>query len=135
MVGTASLAVLVASLLLPGPEELSWAAGSRYLVLAAAAGALAWPRRAPSVPMPTLSHAPASTSVGNCPGDVHGTAVQADAIPGPVTVYIPLAPAASPVAGEFCPLTRPIHMHWAPTTPSPALKVKACPLYLYVVRW
>ncbi|MFE1472137.1 transposase [Nocardiopsis dassonvillei] len=98
-VGAASLVVLDASLVLPGLEELSWVAGTGLFVLTAAALVLAWPSRTPSAPMLTLSPAPASTPVGNRTGDVHGTAIQADAIHGPVTVYAPLAPAASPAPG------------------------------------
>ncbi|WP_193371938.1 MULTISPECIES: sel1 repeat family protein [Nocardiopsis] len=98
-VGAASLAVLGASLLLPGLEELSWAAGTGSFVLAAAALALAWPHRTPSSPTPAPSPAPASTPVDNRTGDIHGTAVQARAIHGPVTVHSLPAPAASPVPG------------------------------------
>ncbi|MFE3456009.1 SEL1-like repeat protein [Nocardiopsis aegyptia] len=100
-VGAASLAVLGASLLLPGLEELSWAAGTGSFVLAAGAVALAWPDRTPSSSSsaPAPSPAPASTQVDNRTGDIHGTAVQAGAIHGPVTVHSAPAPAASPVPG------------------------------------
>ncbi|MGW9351722.1 tetratricopeptide repeat protein [Nocardiopsis flavescens] len=100
-VGAASLAVLGVSLLLPGLEELSWAAGTGSFVLAAAALALAGSPRAPSsfssVPVPPP--VPASTPVDNRTGDVHGTALQARDIHGPVTVYSPPSPASSPVPG------------------------------------
>jgi hypothetical protein len=97
-VGVASLAVLGASLVLPGLEELSWAAGTGSFVLAAAALALAWLHRTSS--SPAASSAPASTQVDNhSTGDNHGTAIQAGDIHGPVTVYPPPAPAASPVPG------------------------------------
>ncbi|MFE6449642.1 tetratricopeptide repeat protein [Nocardiopsis dassonvillei] len=98
-VGAASLVVLGASLVLPGLEELSWAAGTGSFVLAAAALALAWPRRTPSSPAPAPQPVPASTRVDNHTGDVYGTAVQAGVIHGPVTVYSPPSPASSPVPG------------------------------------
>jgi thioredoxin-like negative regulator of GroEL len=98
-VGAASVAVLGTSLLLPGLEELSWAAGTGSFVLAAAALALAWPGRTPPSPAPTPSPVPAGTRVGNRAGDVHGTAFQAGDIHGPVTVYPPPAPATAPVPG------------------------------------
>jgi TPR repeat protein len=98
-VGAASLAVLVASLLLPGLEELSWAAGTGSFVLAAAALALAWPSRTLPSPAPAPPSAPANTPVDNRAGDVHGTAVQAGAIHGPVTVNSLPGPAVSPVPG------------------------------------
>jgi hypothetical protein len=62
-VGAASLAVLGASLLLPGLEELSWAAGTGSFVLAAAALALAWPQHTPSSPAPAPAPVPPSTPV------------------------------------------------------------------------
>ncbi|GAB2521096.1 hypothetical protein GCM10026982_55110 [Nocardiopsis aegyptia] len=98
-VGAASLVVLGASLLLPGLEELSWAAGTGSFVLAAAALALAWPRRTPSASAPEPSPAPGDTRVDNRAGDVHGTVVQAGAIHGPVTVHSHPAPADTRVPG------------------------------------
>ncbi|RKS05984.1 hypothetical protein DFP74_1604 [Nocardiopsis sp. Huas11] len=97
-VGAASLAVLGASLQLPGLEELSWAAGIGAFVLAAAALVLAWPRRTPSSPAPAPSSATAGVQVDNHTGDIHGTALQAGTIHGPVSVHPPPTP-ASPVPG------------------------------------
>ena len=98
-VGAASLAVLGASLLLPGLEELSWAAGTGSFVLAAAALALAWPQRTPSPPGPAPASAPAGTSVNNRASDIRGPSIQARDIHGPVTVHSPPASAALPVPG------------------------------------
>ncbi|CAL9610161.1 tetratricopeptide repeat protein [Nocardiopsis dassonvillei] len=98
-VGAASLVVLGTSLVLPGLEELSWAAGTGSFVLAAAALALAWPRRTPPSPEPAPPPVAASTRVDNHTGDIHGTALQARDIHGPVTVNSPPAPAAPPVPG------------------------------------
>ncbi|QKW32538.1 sel1 repeat family protein (plasmid) [Nocardiopsis flavescens] len=98
-VGAASLAVLGASLLLPGLEELSWAAGAGSFVLAAAALALAWPQRTPSPPGTVPASAPAGTSVNNRASDIRGPSIQARDIHGPVTMHSPPAPAAPPVPG------------------------------------
>ncbi|MFE6309341.1 tetratricopeptide repeat protein, partial [Nocardiopsis sp. NPDC057823] len=98
-VGAASLAVLGASLLLPGLEELSWAAGTGSFVLAAAALALAWPQRTPSPPGTAPASAPAGTSVNNRASDIRGPSIQARDIHGPVTMHSPPAPAEPPVPG------------------------------------
>ncbi|MBB6122223.1 tetratricopeptide repeat protein, partial [Nocardiopsis algeriensis] len=104
-VGTASLMVLGAFLMLPGLEEVSWAAGTGSFVLAAAAlvvgvMALAWPRRTPTPPTPAPSPAPVGAQqVGNRMGDNSGTAVQVGTIRGPVTVHSPPTPLALPVPG------------------------------------
>ncbi|WP_235006367.1 sel1 repeat family protein, partial [Nocardiopsis sp. JB363] len=108
--GTALLVVWVASLFLPGLQELSWAAGTSSFVLAAVAMALAWTpsKRASTSLAQTPAPAPAGEQVDNRMGDNHGVSIQAGAIHGPVTVNTPPAQAGAPVPG-WVEVALPVH--------------------------
>ncbi|GHC85359.1 hypothetical protein GCM10007079_28150 [Nocardiopsis terrae] len=109
-IGAALLLVLGASLLLPGLEELSWAAGAGSFVLAAAAMALAWtpPKRASTPLAQAPEPEPAGAGVNNRMGENHGVSIQAGAIHGPVTVNTPPAQAGAPVPG-WVEIALPVH--------------------------
>ncbi|WP_285735151.1 hypothetical protein [Nocardiopsis sp. ATB16-24] len=113
-VTAALVAVLGASLVLPGLEEVSWAARTRSFLLAAAA--LAWPRRTSKPPALALS--PVSALVGNRMGDNPGTAVQVGTVHGTVTVHSPPRWSRRCQGGWTppCPQIRPIRASWMPTT-------------------
>lgn len=76
--GAAVLALGAVGLVLPGLEELSWAAGSGSFVLAAVAVVLAWPRHMPKAPIPARS----TTHVDKPLNNNHGTVAQIDTLHG-----------------------------------------------------